>query len=452
MEVPMFLARRAAIDLRPLWRMPVIALLAASPTLAETIFGDGFEVGSVCYWSSSAPSFPCAPHQSCSDAASPPGTFWSCFELPFSDPPQPAAASGEWLPPGVDAADVYVLLDRSGDMLGEAASLRTNLSTVRSNVTCPPNGTGTPGSCYPDLWMGAGTIHYAGTSPSFQNHLDLQPNPDFSVIPITEPTGCCSETWLLSTWAAITGMGTATSGCTAGTFADRTSCDGSPAQLAGYVPFGYPCFRSGAVSLIVLPGAEDPGSTLVCPSTGILTSTAVAAGVRIVGLLGSGATAAATNLLAGLATGTGAVDPANGNAPLVFPGADAQAASGVETALLTARSLFKHLSVAAQIVDDPNDAVDVVTEFVDHLEALDGGAPGCASGLAREDSDLDGFFDTFLDVPYGATLCFSIVAHQNANVPGTTTTQNFLGSLDLTVNDTAPPAASLPLLFLVPPG
>ncbi len=427
-----------------------LALAAGSPAFAVTIFGDGFEVGSVCYWSASAPAFPCGPYQTCADAA---GDVWACFELPFSSPPLPLVEDGEWLPPAVDAADVYVLFDRSGDMIQERTSLRDNLSTVQNAVTCPPLGSGTPGSCYPDLWMGVGLINYAGSSPaSYQNFLDLQPLPDFASVPITEPSGCCSEAWLLSAWAAVSGLGSVSSGCSATPFGPRSSCVGSPAQNAGYATFGYPCFRSGAVSMLVLPGAEDPSTTLGCPSTFTLTLAAVAAGVRIVGLLGSSPAANTIILLQMLATGTGAVDPDNGNAPLVFSGADAAAAAGVQTALLTARSLFKYAAVEPQVVDDPSDTVDVTTEFVDHLEALDGGAPTCTTGLAREDRNLDGFPETFLNVPFGSTLCFRIVARENANVPGTTTTQNFLGTLELTLDNGPAPAASLPLLFLVPPG
>lgn len=429
--------------------VPVLALSAGAPALAGAIFDDGFEVGSVCYWSDSAPAFPCGLYQTCADAE---GDVWGCFELAFSAPPAPLVEDGEWLPPAIDAADVYVLFDRSGDMLLERTSLRDNLGAVQDAVTCPPLGTGTPGSCYPDLWMGVGLLNYADQAPAFQNFLDLQPAPDFASVPINEPAGCCDEAWLLSAWAAVTSQGSATSGCPVpGTFPARSSCVGSPAQTAGFPTFGYPCFRSGAVSFLILPGAEDPAGTLACPSPPALNAAAVAFGVRIVGLLGSGAAASTVSLLEIIANGTGAVDPDNGN-PLVFPGPDAAAAAGVETALLTARSLFRYASVEPQVVDDPNDTVDITAEFVDHVEALDGGAPECTTGLSREDRDFDGFFETFLNVPFGSTLCFRIVAIENATVPGTTTTQNFPGSLELTLDNGPSPEAALPLLFLVPPG
>ena len=440
---------RAAIFALVCALFPALVLTAAGPALAGPIFGDGFEVGSVCYWSDSAPTFPCGLYQTCADAD---GDVWACFELPYSAPPVPLVEDGEWLPPAVDAADVYVLFDRSGDMSAERTSLRDNLGAVRQAVACPPIGNGAPGACYPDLWMGAGLINYAGQAPAFQNFLDLQPAPNFASVPISEAGGCCEEGWLLSAWAAVTGQGSATSGCVLpGTFAPRSSCSGSPAQTAGFATFGYPCFRSAALSILILPGAEDPAGTLNCPTALVLDAAAVAFGVRIVGLLGSGAVANTITLLQTIASGTGAVDPANGNAPLVFAGADAAAAAGVQTALLTARSLFKYAAVEPQVVDDPNDAVDVTTEFVDHVEALDGGFGECASGLFREDRDLDGFLETFIDVPFGSTLCFRIVANENASVPGTTTTQNFLGSLELTLDDGPSPEAALPLLFLVRP-
>ena len=189
---------------------PALVLTAGGPALAGSIFGDGFEVGSVCYWSDSAPTFPCGLYQTCADAD---GDVWACFELPFSAPPVPLVEDGEWLPPAVDAADVYVLFDRSGDMSAERTSLRDNLGAVRQAVACPPIGNGAPGACYPDLWMGAGLINYAGQAPAFQNFLDLQPAPNFASVPISEAGGCCEEGWLLSAWAAVTGQGSATSGC-----------------------------------------------------------------------------------------------------------------------------------------------------------------------------------------------------------------------------------------------
>ena len=46
----------------------------------------------------------------------------------------------------IQSLDMYVIVDRSGSMSAEITTVRTNLSTVRNNLTCPPNGSGKPGT------------------------------------------------------------------------------------------------------------------------------------------------------------------------------------------------------------------------------------------------------------------------------------------------------------------
>ena len=67
--------------------------------------------------------------------------------------------------------------------------MQDNLSTVVRNLACPPLGNGNPATCIPDLWAGAGTIGYQGAgAAAFQNWVDIQPNPNFAGVPITEPS------------------------------------------------------------------------------------------------------------------------------------------------------------------------------------------------------------------------------------------------------------------------
>ena len=412
----------------------------------STIFLDGFEVGSVCLWSSSSPSFPCGEYQTCAKAE---GDVWACFEEPFEAPPSPTQDDGISGPHGTDAADVYLLVDRSGSMLVEAAALRDNLAAVVSAVRCPPLGTGTLGACYPDLWVGAGNVGYHGANGANYSHrADLQPDAVAvaNSILTAEPAGCCEEATSLAVWATASGSGSAASGCTTNAFPPRATCVGSPAEKAGFETFGYPCFREGALSFAV--AIADEGFATGCPSLpNVVIPTAINAGVRVPGI--QSAPAAAPDLQT-LAVGTGAVDPANGNAPLVFLGPETLAPQALQTALLTARSLLPVADIAATLVDGSGDPVDVTEEFLERVEALDGGDPACATGLTRVDGDGDGFFDTFLAVPVGSTLCWRVVARQNDGVPESATTQNYPGSLLLSVDGSA--TVALPLLFLVPPG
>jgi len=115
----------------------------------------------------------------------------------------------------------------------------------------------------------------------------------------------------------------------------RATCAGSPANNNGFTGFGYPCFRSTALPVVLLATDEQPissGDTYKTPSWDTIVKPAfLAAKARLVGILGSGYGANTDVDLRKMATDTGAVDAANGNAPLVFDGAGANAAAIVCT-------------------------------------------------------------------------------------------------------------------------
>ena len=89
----------------------------------------------------------------------------------------------------LQAVDMYVLLDRSGSMTHGDLDGEDNLSTVVADLTCPPLGTGTPATCIPDLWAGAGTIGYTARARPRSRTRRHPANPNFSGMPITEPSG-----------------------------------------------------------------------------------------------------------------------------------------------------------------------------------------------------------------------------------------------------------------------
>src|SRR5690606_16417962 len=101
------------------------------------------------------------------------------------------------------------------------------------------------------------------TNQTFTNYLDIQVDPNFASVTISNVnTSPSKEPLTFATWAAITGQGSVNSGCTVTSLAPRTNC--------GTGRFGWPCFRSNALSVIALVTDEQPlssgGDTYVCPA------------------------------------------------------------------------------------------------------------------------------------------------------------------------------------------
>lgn len=376
------------------------------------------------------------------------------FIVPYQAPPSPTEDDLDFAT-RLQSVDMYVILDRSGSMTAEFTAVRSNLSTVVRNLTCPPLGTGNPATCIPDLWAGAGTVGYSGSgADTFRNHVDLQPNPSFTSLPSTEPGGCCAEPLTYSVWAAITGNGTAAAtGCGLSGVNPRTSCAGSPAVNGGYSAFGYGCFRDGALPVVLLATDEVPlssGDTNKCPNwNSVVLPAMTARSAKLVGILGDGAAAAVTTDLRSMATATGAVDSQNGNAPLVFNGSGATAATAIENGIRTLANNIP-LDIAATSNDDPADAVDAVTAFVDHLETLQLGTAQCASGLNDIDTNADTFDDAYVDVRTGTPVCWKLIPKMNTTVPATDMPQLFRATVVVT-GDGVTTLDTRDVFFLVPP-
>ena len=376
------------------------------------------------------------------------------FLLPYQGPAAPADLQ---LPfrPALSKVDLYVVLDRSGSMLAEATSIRDNLAAVVNGLTCPPLGSGDPATCVPDLWAGAGTVGYSGSgADTFRNHVDLQPNPSFAALPLTEPAGCCAEPLTFAVWAAVTGNGTSlATGCGLSGVNPRATCAGSPADLAGYTSFGYPCFRDGALPVVLLATDEPPVSTgdpNKCPNWSAVVAPALQSrGVRLVGVLGSAPAAGTQTDLQAMATATGAVDASNGNAPLVFAGADATAATAIQDGLRTLIAGVP-LDLGAVAFDDPTDGLDAVATFLARLEVRSTGTAECTGGLTAIDSDADGFQDQYVDVRVGTPVCWGLVANPNTTVPATAAPQVFQATVAV-IGDGVTELDSRRVLFIVPP-
>ncbi len=374
------------------------------------------------------------------------------FIVPYQEEPTPKDDDLDFST-NLQKVDVYVLVDRSGSMSAELNSIKNNIQTVAANVTCPkPPAMPTPG-CIPDIWWGVGTVGYAGSNGDpYTNHLDLQPDPALisSNILTNEPPGCCAEPLLLATWSTVTGQTAAAANCTVqDPYPARTDCTGSPAGVKG---IGYPCFRPDALPIIMLTTDESPtngSNTLKCPSEAEVVTQTTNTNTRVLGIMGDGAQGPLQSDLESLATQTGAVDSNNNNAPLVFAGGGANAATAIENAIkLLAAGVPLDLSAIA--TDDDSDMVDAVAAFIDHLETQQLGTAECSDGLTDADTNMDSFPDEYLAVTAGTPVCWTVVAKQNTTVMPTAEPQLFQSTIDV-YGDKITVLDSRDVYFLVPP-
>lgn len=378
------------------------------------------------------------------------------FLVPFLDAPDPAEDDLDFQTRLQDV-DLYTIIDRSGSMSTEISAVRSNLATVVRNLTCPPLGNGNPATCIPNLWAGAGAVGYSGSgADTYRNAMDLKPPPhDFNSLPINEPSsGCCAEPLNFSVWAAVTGMGSAGAvGCGLSGVNPRATCAGSPAQQAGFNTFGYPCFREGALPVIMLATDEPPlgsGDTNKCPQWATVVRPAMMArSAKLVGISGSGPSGTTVADLRQMATETGAVDSTNNNAPLVFDGAGANAALAIENGVRTLANSVP-LDMRATAVDAAGDAVDAVMEFVDHLETLQLGTPECTNGLQDRDVNGDTYREEYVDVRPGTPVCWKVAVKNNTTVPATPEPQLYRANVIVT-GDGVTELDRREVFFLVPP-
>lgn len=371
------------------------------------------------------------------------------FVMPYEEAPQPATDDLDFST-SLRTVDVYLLLDRSGSMATEIQSIRADIQQVANNITCPPLGSGNPATCIPDVWWGAGTIGYSGSGgAAYSNHLSLQANPALitSSVPTSEPTGGPNETHYLALWSTVTGQGSAAASCSISSpYPGRSTCSGSAAGADGV---GYPCFRKGALPLILLATDEAPSQSYVCPSSATVVTSVNNIGAKIIGIKSTSPLSDPTNDLRTLATQTGAVDANNNNAPLVVVGEGDQAAAAIENAIkLLAAGV--PLDLSSEPVDNAGDSIDAVAAFIDRIEPLQEGSSQCSDGLTEADTNGDGSADGYADVLPGTPVCWRLLAKQNTTVMPTDEPQLYRASVAV-YGDSTTILDSRNVFFLVPP-
>lgn len=385
------------------------------------------------------------------------------FVEPYMKPQSPADDDLDFSTK-LQAVDVYVLLDRSGSMSEEISSIKTNLDGLVQTLKCAPMGTGTPPDCIPDLWFGGGTIgYYQSGVEAFVNYADTYHSTSFAGIPTNEPplgcngTGTCEEAMTYAAYTAMTGVGSAlfsfpAVGNPAMTVPAKSTCMNSPAANAGYQTFGYGCMRVGALPVVMLVTDEPPmtaGYAHHNPLWSNVVPEYTSRGARMLGVLGSNLGPNTRAQLEQMATDTGAVDAANGNAPLVFDGAGANAATAIKNGILTLANGLP-LDIEAVTTDVGGDAVDAVSAFVDHVETLQLGTAQCANGLTDVDTNSDTYKDKYVGVRTGTPVCWKVVSKPNTTVPATQVPQLYKATITV-YGDGITQLDERDVYFLVPP-
>lgn len=371
------------------------------------------------------------------------------FIVPFEETPTPNEDDLDFTT-SISTADVYLLLDRSGSMNIERDDILTNIQEVAQRVTCMPNGSGVPGECIEDIQWGAGTIGYIGED-AYLNDVSINPSAssldNVNSTPVN--TSPPDEPILLALHSTITGQGSAPM-CTID----------EPYSSAGSCPnngIGYPCFRPGALPIILLATDEAPiqdGQNIFneCPASQTVCDRANDINAKIIGIKGR-ATTTAIGLdlqedLVELATCTGAVD--SNNTPLVEDGSDDGADEAIEAAIRAIAGGIPLDRLGATVIDNPSDPVDAKEAFISHLETQQLGTAECADGLADDDTDDDLLPDRYRSVISGTPVCWKLVPKTNTTVEATENPQMFQATVEVRGDDITL-LDSRKVFFLVPP-
>jgi len=353
-------------------------------------------------------------------------------------------------------ADVYFLIDTTGSMSGPISTVQSLLSTPTTGIIDRIIAE------ISDAWFGVGDFkdynagsYGSGSDYAYRHGADITndaPTVQAAVNTLRASGGFDGpESHGPAMYAVATGMGLPGRALPGGApLPARTDC------AAGL--WGYPCFRPSAVPIIVLisdivmhngPGGSNAYSDTTlgghAPTYTEVITSLTDNRVRVIGVATNTGPQAEMGMIA---TDTGAVDAAG--MPLV----SVTSSTGVADEIVrNIRTLANDtpLDISVVFEDDPADAVDTWAAFVDHLEANEAGdaGRGCAARMG-EDTDADGFPDTFRAVTPGDPVCFDIIVKQNDTVMPTADPQLFRATLRV-LGDGFTELDSRDVFFLVPP-
>ncbi len=364
------------------------------------------------------------------------------FSEPYMMPPMPTRDTLDFAT-DIRKADVYFLIDTTGSMSSAIANVRASLSSsiipaIRAEIADVEVGVGDFQDYCRNPFGGGGDYPY-------RHRQDISPDVSLSQNAVNRLRvgygGDGPESYVPALYATVTGSGL--SACGPGA---RSGC---PAGR-----WGYPCFREGAVPIVVLigdnefhngpSGANSYWGVSGAPSYASTVAALRERNVRVISVWTSGVGVAHIRQLA---TDTGAVD--GSGSPLVTTGTGGTVGRNVvdQIRILANQTRF---DISVRFDDDPSDSVDTFAAFVERIEANEAGdaARGCAA-LPATDTDGDGVKDTFREVTTGTRVCFDIVVKENTTVMPTADPQIFRATLTV-LGDGFTELDSRDVFFLVP--
>lgn len=384
------------------------------------------------------------------------------FIVPYDAPPEPPRDTLVF-GTSIRMADVFFIIDRSASMGAEITNLTSSLSTTIVPAV---------GAAIPDVAFGVSDLdicplndrcNRSGTAVGLRCVQTIDPDASLTQAGLStiQGTPTClgtNEPYLAAMWLAATDDENGPGDNWRRDFVTATAC------AAGRI--GWPCFREGAVPIIVLFG-DEPFYTQglsVCtePTYDDLIAALNGIRARFIGISSQG-TASDNDLMyqgmVDVATDTGSVD-ASGN-PLAFEipndgtGIGDQVVEAIET--LAGNVPIDVSAIAADVDEGPSDTVDA-TIFIDYLEANSVGGVAdprdasrvCVGGLPAADTDGDTHPDTFSDVLPGTIVCFDIVALRNTSVMPAAQPQLFRAEIRV-LGDSITVLDTRDVYFLVPP-
>jgi hypothetical protein len=353
--------------------------------------------------------------------------------------------------------DVYFLMDTTGSMDEEIATLRADLETVILPAIREQ---------LPEAWVGLGryddfpTEGYGGRGDVPYAHLLSMTDDESAMVAAVATLGTNygddrPESAGAAMFAAITGGQLDWPEPPAGDAqhdphpvpAMPASCDDGR--------FGHPCFRPDAVPVFVNitdaplhggPGGSSPYS-FDAPSYTDLISALDARSARVLWIDSGDALSRGDG--ARLTSDTGAVDGAG--AGLVYE--IERNGTGLTDAIVEGIRAVSGIAFEVSLMwrDDPSDAVETRGAFVRSVTAvIDGDRDrGCTADVTL-DLDEDGTPDAFDGVGPGERVCFEIVTRVNTTVAATLEPQVFLATL-VVLGDGFTPLSERRVFFLVPP-
>jgi hypothetical protein len=344
-------------------------------------------------------------------------------------------------------ADVFFTLDSSGSMGGEISNLRTSLrSTVVPGIL----------AAIPDVWFGVG--RFEECDPLYCSNDMAMLQMQTSNITLVE-NAIASITDLCGGWEPYTNDLYAIA---TGDVLPFTSWIGvHPTSWTCTPPgsIGWPCFRPGAVPIVIQFGDETFSESLsYCTPIKSRSDAWTALNSINAKYIGVNSGSSRSDMIQ-IATGTGSVDTTG--SPLVFD--IPSTGTGLGTQVVDAVTHLANnvpIRVDAIASDDPTDTVDAVAEFIDRIQTNTSGSSiwdpilgewrVCTSTVPTATPGTPPTVDYFSSVLPGEPVCFDIYPAMNTTVPPLTTPQIFRAVIDV-IGDLFTPLDSRDVYFLVPP-